>query len=272
MGKYNDLMTDTEDLEFGTGNSEFRMDDNVLALEERLFQQMDDLKKIPTETQEDALTAVTNTVMALRERAREQGCTDKANFLTEYLYDIRIRLLTKFKEFFGIDAASNAFGSTEGSGADFADLVQAFYSFLVINRKEGLANYIVKSILKHKKEFINTYKSKSSRKNIGAQKKYTGATDTGLLVLLDCLEDVVNDVIEGTTASTDFYKELEVYCADNEDEWQNAILLDKLELVVLPTAFDSLIKSVNDQSNIEAKHLITLSVYQQLSEIAIKNQ
>jgi len=272
MGKYNDLVTDVEYLEFGTGNSEFRMDDNVLALEERLFQQMDDLKKIPTESQEDVLTAMTNSVMALRERARQQGCTDKANFLTEYLYDVRIRLLTRFKEFFGIDANSNAFGNVEGNGVDFADLVQAFYSFLVLNRKEGLANYIVKSILRHKKEFVSTYKAKSSRKNIGAQKKYTGSTDTNLLVIMDCLEDIINDVLEGTLASEDFYKEFEIYCSGCEDEWQNAVLLERLELIVMPTAFESLIKAVNTPINVEAKHLITLSVYQQLGEIATKNQ
>jgi len=272
MGKYQDIDSDVEDLEFGSANSEFRLDDPVLALEERLLQQMDNLRIIPTETQENVFTGFTNSIMALREAARQKGNTDKANFLTEYLYDIRMRMLTKFKDFIGIEANGNTFGSVEGGGADFADLVQAFYLFLIIYRKENLTNYITKTILNHKKEFLATYKSRSSRKNIGAQKKYNSVSDASILVILDCLEDIINDVLEGTVASEDFYKEFQVMCADNEEEWQNAVLLDALELPVLPKAFDSLIKSLNDPINAETKHLITLNVYQQLSETAFKNQ
>ena len=272
MAKYKELDSDVEDQEFGTSNSQFRLDDPVLALEERLLQQMENLKVIPTESQEDVLTAFTNSIMALREAARQKGDTDKANFLTEYIYDIRTRMLTKFKDFIGIEANGNSFGSIEGGGADFADLVQAFYLFFVVYRKESLTNYIVKSILKHKKEFLSTYKNKSSRKNIGAQKKYASVSDASILIILDCLEDIINDVLEGTVASEDFYKEFEVMCSDNEDEWQNAVLLEALELPVLPKAFDTVIKSLNDPLNAEAKHLITLNVYQQLSETAFKNQ
>jgi hypothetical protein len=61
-------------------------------------------------------------------------------------------------------------------------------------------------------------------------------------------------------------------CADKEDEWQNSVLLDALELPVLPTAFDSVIKILNNPTNAEAKHLITLDVYQKLSDTAFKNQ
>ena len=272
MGKYQEIDSDVEDQEYGNSNSEFRLDDSVLALEERLLQQMSDLKVIPTETQEDVLTPFTNSLMAMREIARQKGDGDRANFLTNYLYDIRMRLLSKFKEIMGIDSKSNSFGSVEGSGADFADLVQAFYLFFVIYRKEGLSNYIVKSILNHKKELVSTYKSKSSRKNIGAQKKYTSISDSSILVLLDCLEEIINDVLEGSMASEDFYKEFQVMCADEEDEWQNSVLLDALELPVLPTAFDSVIKILNNPTNAEAKHLITLDVYQKLSDTAFKNQ
>ena len=266
-----DIEPNDENVDFGNGNSEFRLTDSVLALEDRLNEQLADLNKIFAGSQDDIMTPLINSVTVLRDHARESGDADKANWLSGYIRDTHDRVFEKIKELIGLDS-SNAFGSLTSGSQDFNDLVHALYLFFIVYRKENITNYIANTIILRKKEMVNTYKNKSSKKNIGIQKKYKSVQDQSLVTLMDCLEDILNDLVQGIFTTNDFYHELQTMCSGKEDEWQNSVLLEYMQEPVLPEAMSKMIGPLNDPKNSDAKQDIFMAVYENLSKNAFVTQ
>jgi len=194
-----------------------------------LQEQLANLDKISYGTADDKLSSVLSQLSLLNYKSEEESRFEEANTVKLFMSQCMHEMFATFKNYLGIDPNSTALNLSEDlMYTEGRELLQALYEFFVVYRYENICNYIYNIIEDNLNDIISDLKPNGDRKDLSLKTERKKLKNPGIALILDKMENVVSEIIQGKYEVNDPVIEI---TKNLEDYWHNAVILENLELI-----------------------------------------